>query len=83
MITVIFLLALGLAGWTVSTLMSKGKHQDDITKELGNIFESLKFLTSSITALVKLLMKESIASCLLYTSPSQRDATLESKPSSA
>jgi len=62
MITIVFLLALGLAGWTVSTLMSKGKHQEDITKELGNIFESLKLLTSSITALVKLLMKDSIAS---------------------
>ena len=62
MVTVIFLLALGLAGWTFSTLMSKGKHQEDITKELGNIFESLKFLISSITALVKLLMKDSIAS---------------------
>ena len=62
MITVVFLLVVGLAGWTISTLMSKGKHQDDITKELGNIFESLKFLTSSITALVKLLMKDSIAS---------------------
>ena len=62
MITVIFLLVLGLAGWTFSTLMSKGKHQEDITKELGNIFESLKFLTSSLTALVKLLMKDSISS---------------------
>tara|TARA_Y100001968_G_scaffold286845_1_gene287841 strand:+ start:32 stop:298 length:267 start_codon:yes stop_codon:yes gene_type:complete len=62
MITVIFLLAVGLAGWTFSTLMSKGKHQDEITKELGNIFESLKFLTSSITSLIKLLMKDSIAS---------------------
>ena len=62
MITVIFLLALGLAGWTVSTLMSKGKHQDEITQEVGNIFESLKLLTSSITALVKLLMKDSISS---------------------
>ena len=62
MITVIFLLAIGLAGWTFSTLMSKGKHQDEITKELGNIFESLKFLTSSITSLIKLLMKDSIAS---------------------
>ena len=62
MITVIFLLSVGLAGWTISTLMSKGKHQDEITKELGNILESLKFLTSSITALVKLLMKDSIAS---------------------
>ena len=62
MITVVFLLALGLAGWTVSALMSKGKHQEDITKELGNIFESLKLLTSSITSLVKLLMKDSIAS---------------------
>ena len=62
MITVIFLLAVGLAGWTFSTLMSKGKHQDAITKELGNIFESLKLLTSSITTLVKLLMKDSIAS---------------------
>ena len=62
MITVIFLLALGLAAWTFSTLMSKGKHQDEITQELGNIFESLKFLTSSITELVNLLMKDSIAS---------------------
>ena len=62
MITVVFLLVLGLAGWTFSTLMSKGKHQEDITKELGNIFESLKFLTSSISALVKLLMKDSITS---------------------
>ncbi len=62
MITVVFLLALGLAAWTFSTLMSKGKHQDEITKELGNIFESLKLLTFSITALVKLLMKDSIAS---------------------
>ena len=62
MITVIFLLAVGLAGWTFSTLMSKGKHQDEITKELGNIFESLKLLTSAINSLVKLLMKDSIAS---------------------
>ena len=62
MITVIFLLFLGLAGWTVSTLMSKGKHQEDITKELGNIFESIKYLSSSVTALVKLLMKDSISS---------------------
>ena len=42
--------------------MSKGKHQEEITKELSNIFESLKLLTSSITALVKLLMKDSISS---------------------
>ena len=62
MITVVFLLVVGLAGWTFSTLMSKGKHQDEITKELGNIVESLKLLTSSITGLVKLLMKDSIAS---------------------
>tara|TARA_B100000579_G_scaffold413057_1_gene405323 strand:+ start:321 stop:593 length:273 start_codon:yes stop_codon:yes gene_type:complete len=62
MITVVFLLFLGLAGWTFSTLMSKGKHQEEITKELGNIFESLKFLSSSVTALVKLLMKDSISS---------------------
>ena len=62
MITVIFLLVLGLAGWTFSTLMSKGRHQDEITKELGNIFESLKLLASSVTALVKLLMKDSISS---------------------
>ncbi len=62
MITLIFLLFLGLAGWTISTLMSKGKHQDEIKSELGNIFDSFKYLTSSITALVKLLMKDSIAS---------------------
>ena len=62
MITVIFLLAIGLAGWTFSTLMSKSRHQDEITKELENILESLKLLTSSIYALIKLLMKDSISS---------------------
>ena len=62
MITVVFLLILGLAGWTLSTLMSKGKHQEEIKKELGNIFESLKYLSSSVTALIKLLMKDSISS---------------------
>ena len=62
MITVIFLLILGLAGWTFSTLKSNGKHQEEITKELANIFESLKFLTSSVTSLLKLLMKDSISS---------------------
>ena len=62
MITVIFLLAVGLAGWTFSTLMSKGKHQEEIKNELGNIFESFKYLSASVTALVKLLMKDSISS---------------------
>ena len=62
MISLLFLLILGLAGWTVSTLMSKGKHQEDIKKELGNIFESLKYLSASVTSLVKLLMKDSISS---------------------
>ena len=62
MITLVFLLALGLAGWTFSTLMSKGKHQDEIKSELGNIFESIKYLSASLTALIKLLMKDSISS---------------------
>ena len=62
MITVVFLLLLGLAGWTFSTLMSKGKHHEEIKKELGNIFDSLKYLSSSVTKLVKLLMKDSISS---------------------
>ena len=62
MITLVFLLILGLAGWTISTLMSKGKHQEEIKNELGHIFESFKYLSSSITALVKLLMKDSISS---------------------
>ncbi len=62
MITVVFLLILGLAGWTFSTLLSKGKHQEEIKKELGNIFESCKYLSASVTALVKLLMKDSISS---------------------
>ena len=62
MITVIFLLILGLAGWTISTLMSKGKHQEEIKNELGNIFESFKYLSASVTSLVKLLMKDSISS---------------------
>ena len=62
MITLVLLLVLGLAAWTVSTLMSKGKHQEEIKNELVNIFESLKYLSSSVTALVKLLMKDSISS---------------------
>tara|TARA_Y100001968_G_scaffold272194_1_gene264260 strand:- start:26 stop:298 length:273 start_codon:yes stop_codon:yes gene_type:complete len=62
MITLVFLLVLGLAGWTISTLMSKGKHQEEIKGELGNIFESFKYLSNSIAALVKLLMKDSISS---------------------
>ena len=62
MITLVFFLILGLAAWTVSTLMSKGKHQEEIKNELGNIFESFKYLSSSVTALVKLLMKDSISS---------------------
>ena len=62
MITLVILLVLGLSGWTISTLMSKGKHQEEIKQELGNIFESLKHLSASVTALVKLLMKDSISS---------------------
>ena len=62
MITLVFLFLLGLAGWTASTLMSKGKHQEEIKKELTNIFESFKYLTASVMALVKLLMKDSISS---------------------
>ncbi len=62
MMTLIFLILLGLSAWTVSTLMSKGKHQEEIKNELGNIYESFKYLTSSVTALVKLLMKDSISS---------------------
>ena len=62
MITVLFLLILGLGGWTISTLMSKGKHQNEIKNELGNILDSLKYLSASVTTLVKLLMKDSISS---------------------
>ena len=62
MITLVFLLLLGLSAWTISTLMSKGKHQEEIKNELGNIFDSLKYLSASVTALVKLLMKDSISS---------------------
>ena len=62
MITIVFLLVLGLAGWTISTLMSKGKHQEEIKSELANIFETLKYLSASVSALVKLLMKDSISS---------------------
>ena len=62
MITLVFFLVLGLSGWTFSTLMSKGKHQEEIKKELSNIFESIKYLSASVTALVKLLMKDSISS---------------------
>ena len=62
MITIVFLLLLGLSGWTISTLLSKGKHQEEIKTELGNILESLKYLSASVSSLVKLLMKDSISS---------------------
>jgi len=62
MITIVFLIVLGLAAWTVSTLMSKGKHQEEIKVELANIFESVKYLSASVMSLVKLLMKDSISS---------------------
>ena len=62
MITLVFLLVLGLAGWTVSTLMSQGQHEEEIKTELGNIFESFKLLSAAVSSLVKLLMKDSISS---------------------
>ena len=62
MITLVFFLVLGLAAWTISPLMSKGKHQEEIKNELANIFDSFKYLSTSLTALVKLLMKDSISS---------------------
>ena len=62
MITLVFLFVLGLSGWTASTLISKGKHQDEIKSELANIFESFKHLSASVAALIKLLMKDSISS---------------------
>ncbi len=62
MITLIFLFVLGLGGWTASTLMSQGKHHEEIKKELGNIFDRFKDLSKSVVSLVKLLMKDSISS---------------------
>ena len=62
MIKLFFLFALGFSLWIFATLNSKGKHQEEIKNELGNIFESFKYLSSSVTALVKLLMKDSISS---------------------
>ena len=62
MITILFLFILGLAGWTASTLISKSKHEEEIKKEISNIFESFKYLSSSVTSLIKLLMKDSISS---------------------
>ena len=62
MITLFFLFIVGLGGWTFSTLMSKGKHQEEIKNELRNIFESFKYLFASVTALIKLLMKDTISS---------------------
>ena len=62
MITLVFLFIVGIGGWTFSTLMSKGKHQEEIKNELRNIFESFKYLFASVSALVKLLMKDFISS---------------------
>ena len=62
MITLVFLLVLGLAAWTISALLSQGKHQEEIKNELGNVFESFKTLSVSVTSLVKILMKDSISS---------------------
>ena len=65
MITLTALFILGLGGWTVATLLSKGKHQEEIKNELRRILESLKslkYLFASINSLIKLLIKDSISS---------------------
>ena len=62
MVSLIFLFVLCLAGWTISTLLSKSNHQAAIKTEVGNILESFKSLFASVTSLVKLLMKDSISS---------------------
>ena len=62
MINLVSLLLLALTAWTVSTLMSKSKHEDEIKKELGNIFESVRYFSASVIMLFRLLMKDSMSS---------------------
>ena len=62
MIKLFFLFALGFSLWIFATLNSKGKHQEAIKNELANISESLKYLFSSVIALIKLMIKDSISS---------------------
>ncbi len=62
MFTFVFILVLGLAGWTTSAFLSKGKHQLEIKEELENMFSNIKQFLSSLKNLIHLLIKDSINS---------------------
>ncbi len=72
---VLFVFALFL--WTSSTLMIKGTHQEAIKNEVNNIRESLKYLFSSLTALLTLLMKDSIYSAKDNDFPSLKSNVID------
>ncbi len=62
MLSLIFILVLGLAGWTSASFLSKGKHQEEIKEELKNILNTFYSFASSLKNLVHLLIKDSIKS---------------------
>ncbi len=60
LITVFFSLSfVGLAGWTITTYVTKEDSQKLIKEELGNLFEITKMFSVSIKSLVQLLLKAS------------------------
>ena len=52
----------GLAGWTLTTFVTKDESQEIIKEELGNLFEITKRLLLSIKSLVQILTKASFSS---------------------
>ena len=62
-ITVFFsLFIFGLAGWTLTTFVTKDDSQKVIKEELENIFEITKRLLLSIKSLIQILTKASFSS---------------------
>ncbi len=62
-ITLFFsLFIFGLAGWTLTTFVTKDDSQQVIKGELQNIFEITKMLLLSIKSLIQILTKASFSS---------------------
>ena len=62
MVTLVFFLVLGLSAWTVSTLMSKGKHQEEIKKEIEGMKRRQNRLEKYIHNLTSLLYAKNTTS---------------------
>ena len=60
----------------------QGRTEDDLWMGFVSRFEN-KYQTGGLQHLLACQVREEVGSCLLYTSPSPRDATLSRMPSSA